>query len=572
MPPTRMTPLVGLSVVTCGNGPAGRCLPHSAHAYSFLASTRSNNRPSTSTVTKCQQDLILRGRRNVRSRVATGDDQQTFRNEKRVVSPLGESKLVDVVDRREARPGRLHGNSNGNCASKNEAMLIRGGNQLSGQVEISGSKNAALALLAASLLSNSPKVTLSNVPLQLTDVRNMIKVLNSLGVGHSMDLNSDTLELDCSSLTSVTPNSSYVKALRASFLVTGPLLARVGEARVPLPGGCKIGSRPVDLHLKGLEKLGADIDFSEDFVHVSIPKNRRLRGSVVRFDYPSVGATETVMMAACYAEGTTTIQNAAMEPEVEELGNFLMQLIPGVTLRGLGTGKVVISGVSGTGLANSSSSGTMEEVAHSVIPDRIEAGTFLSCGAITGSESLTLKGVHYPHVHTIAAVLRDMGCEIVTEMGGETAEGSSDLVICSPKHGGLKAVPLLETSPYPGFPTDMQPLLCSLLSVAKGDSVVKETVFENRMSTCTELLKMGAAIDIASSTAYIQGKPEGLVGNCVSATDLRAGVALILAGLAAKGETIVCNMSHVDRGYVNLEEKLRTIGADVERICIKSSS
>ncbi|QDZ23894.1 UDP-N-acetylglucosamine 1-carboxyvinyltransferase [Chloropicon primus] len=459
--------------------------------------------------------------------------------------------------------------------SGSEAMLIRGGKRLEGEVGISGSKNSVLALLAASLLLPRGKVTLSNVPLELTDVRNMVKVLSSLGArvsDASGGSGGNTLELDSSSLSSCTPNPSYVRELRASFLVTGPLLARLGEARVSLPGGCKIGTRPVDLHLEGLKKLGAEIDYREDYVRVAIPRGKAgLVGAEVKFDYPSVGATETVMMAACCAEGTTTILNAAREPEVEDLGYFLARLIPGASLDGLGTSKIVISGAGGAGL-DSSSSSPRHDVVHSVIPDRIEAGTFLACGAITGSEALVLRGVNYPHVETISEVLRSMGCDVSSAEGSDLVSGPPccDLVLSSPRSGGLGAVPFVETLPYPGFPTDMQPLMCALLSTCKGKSVVKETVFENRMSTCAELVKMGARIEITdkNSTALITGAPSGLVGSTVRATDLRAGSALVVAGLGATGETLVCDMSHVDRGYVDLEGKLRSIGADVERVNI----
>ncbi len=464
-------------------------------------------------------------------------------------------------------------------------MLIRGGNQLGGEVAVSGSKNAVLALLAASLLSSGASVRLSNVPLQLTDVRNMVSLLASLGVAHRADAEAGTLDLDCSRLTSVTPRPCYVRALRASFLVTGPLLARAGEARVALPGGCKIGSRPVDLHLKGLAALGADIAFGGDAVHVTAPK-QGLRGAEVRLDYPSVGATETVLMAACFAEGETVIANAAREPEVEELGKFIAKLHPGVAIDGLGTSKIVIRGVGASDFSSSSSSAASPAmapggVAHHVIPDRIEAGTFLACGAITGSEGLTLSGVHYPHVAGIADVLREMGAEVSL-----SGDGGS-LTICADHRGGhggrggggeglLRAVPLVETSPYPGFPTDMQPLMCSLLSASRGASEVRETVFESRMSACVELAKMGAAIDIRGQSAFISGcGPEGegaLRGASVRASDLRAGVALVVAGLAARGETVVRDMSHIDRGYVNLESKLRCLGADIERISLDTTA
>ena len=478
-----------------------------------------------------------RSRGLVARRVATGDDRRTLR----------------VDERREG--------------SESEAMVIRGGNRLGGEVDISGSKNAVLALLAATLLAPAGEVTLSNVPLELTDVMNMVKVLESLGARSRVDAaDSGALVLDSSSLTSVTPNSDYVRALRASFLVTGPLLARMGEARVALPGGCKIGRRPVDLHLAGLAKLGAEIEFASDEVRVSVPRNKRLVGAHVHFDYPSVGATETVLMAACCAEGETRITNAAREPEVEELGNFLVKIVPGVVLTGLGTGAITVKGAGASSL-RASRSLPLAEVRHSVIPDRIEAGTFLACGAITGTECLTLRGVHLPHLNTIAAVLRDMGCEVAPSPSGGT-ESARNLVIRADTGAGLRAVERVETAPYPGFPTDMQPLMCALLSVARGKSTVRETVFENRMATCTELVKMGARIEIAegNGTALIDGVPGGLVGARVSASDLRAGVALVVAGLAARGETVVGDMSHIDRGYVCLERKLGGIGADVRRI------
>ena len=496
-----------------------------------------------------------------RARVATGDDRRTRSG--------GESERNPpdlIVSHGSERRGRQLATEGFSRRGSGDAMVVRGGNRLNGLVEVSGSKNAVLALLAATLLADSGKVNLKNVPTGLTDVGNMVRVLESLGATASQP-SPGTLELDCSRLSTSEPDPAFVGALRASFLVAAPLLGRLGEATVSLPGGCKIGTRPVDLHLFGLRRLGATVEVGGGSVRLGMAGGA-LRGADVHFDYPSVGATETVLMAAAVAAGTTTITNAAREPEVEDLGRFLSSLVPGCSISGLGTGTIVVEGSGGQGTRSGG-------VAHYVIPDRIEAGTFLACGAIAGSDGLVVSGVRLAHVQAIADVLQEMGCEIHSRRSAQEGSGDGgdsslcDLVVASPGPGALRSVPSIETSPYPGFPTDMQPLLCSVLATSRGKCVVTETVFESRMSACRELRRLGASIEIASggSSATITGK--GLVGAEVKTTDLRQGVALVVAGLAASGETVVRDLSHVDRGYVGLETKLAGIGADVTRVAME---
>jgi len=486
------------------------------------------------------------------------------------------------------------------------ALWIEGGSRaLEGGVMISGSKNSALPILAASILCSGErrgKVILDNVPVELLDVRNMVKVLESVGVRVATSTSTtgvgsvssseevvgagSRLELDASSLTTCTPDPSYVKSLRASFLVAGPLVSRLGQARVALPGGCRIGTRPVDLHLDALRCLGARVREVEGestqalvegggnerairnnahhrYVQIDLPRGRsRLVGCAIRLRFPSVGATETAIMAAAFAEGRTTIENAAMEPEVEELARFLNNVM-GTQIRGAGSSTINITGVGREGAGGTSSS---SDGAHEIIPDRIEAGTFLACSAVTRSD-LLLKAVEMKHIESIADAMRRMGCLI-------EPVGDSSVRVSSPSQ--LRSIDL-ETGPYPEFPTDMQPMLTSMMALAQGRSTMAERIFENRMNHLGELRKMGARVLVhpkpngAGATVALIDGVDRLRGARVHASDLRAGASLVLAGLAAEGETIVAPLHHIDRGYVALDRKLQGLGARVKRLEIRSA-
>ncbi|MEM9541928.1 MAG: UDP-N-acetylglucosamine 1-carboxyvinyltransferase [Cyanobacteria bacterium P01_E01_bin.42] len=420
-----------------------------------------------------------------------------------------------------------------------EALRIFGGRPLSGNVRISGAKNSALALMAGALLCPEP-CRLRNVP-ALVDINRMGQVLQALGV--KLKQQGDALDIDATTLTTSKAPYELVSQLRASFFVIGSLVARLGSARVPLPGGCAIGARPVDLHVRGLQALGAEVRIEHGIVYADVKgRGGKLKGAKIYLDYPSVGATETLMMAATLAEGETIIENAAQEPEVEDLANFCRAM--GAKIRGAGTNTVIIVGVPRLHTAD-----------YSIIPDRIETGTFLVAGAITRSE-ISLSPVIPEHLTPAIAKLRDMGCKVIFE------EPNRLRIV----PGELRATDI-ETLPYPGFPTDMQAQFMALLSVSTGNSVVTETVFENRMGHVPELVRMGADIRIKGENAIIRGVPL-LSGAPVSGTDLRASAALVVAGLAADGETLMKGLRHLDRGYDNFEEKLRKLGAKVERVTI----
>ena len=377
-----------------------------------------------------------------------------------------------------------------------------------------------------------------NLP-SLLDLRRMSQVLAALGV--EIERHDDVLEINARQIGQSQAPYDLVSQLRASFFVIGPLVARLGVAKVPLPGGCAIGARPVDLHVRGLQALGADVHIEHGMVHARVNSRRgRLTGAKIYLDYPSVGATETLMMAATLADGETLIANAAQEPEVIDLANFCRAM--GARIKGAGTNTIVISGVE-----------RLHAVDYSVIPDRIEAGTFLVAGAITRSE-LTLAPVVPDHLASVIAKLRLIGSQIVIE--------DSQRVRIIP--GEIQATDI-ETQPFPGFPTDMQAQFMALLTLANGNSVISETVFENRLRHVAELNRMGADIRIKGNCAIVRGVPF-LSGAPVMATDLRASAALVLAGLAAQGKTIVQGLHHLDRGYDNLEGKLRQLGAKLERV------
>ncbi|NRS47639.1 UDP-N-acetylglucosamine 1-carboxyvinyltransferase [Brevibacillus sp. HB2.2] len=416
-----------------------------------------------------------------------------------------------------------------------DKIIVRGGKALAGNVKVSGAKNAVLPIIAASILAEEGTCVISDVP-GLDDVRTICDLLKSMGI--SLTYDHEVLTIDASKLTSVEASYELVRKMRASFLVMGPLLARKGQARVALPGGCAIGTRPIDQHLKGFEAMGAKIEIGQGFIEATV--EGRLKGAKIYLDIASVGATENIMMAAALAEGTTLIENAAEEPEIVDLANFLNRM--GAKIRGAGTGSIRIEGVE-----------KMKGCTHCVIPDRIEAGTFMVAAAITGGD-VFVEGAICDHLKSVTAKLREMGVDIEEQENGIRVR----------RTGPLKAVDL-KTLPYPGFPTDMQSQVMALLLVSEGTSIVTETVFENRFMHVEEFRRMNANIKIEGRSAIVEGGSK-LTGSKVAATDLRAGAALVLAGLVSEGETEVSALHHIDRGYVNFTEKLLALGADVERV------
>lgn len=411
-------------------------------------------------------------------------------------------------------------------------FIIEGGSKLSGTVKISSAKNAVLPVIAASLLTEAECI-IEDAP-ELEDVRVMKEVLLSLGAKVSCEANS--IKIDAAPINSFEAPYDLVRKMRASFLVMGPLLARKGKARISMPGGCAIGSRPIDLHLKGFASLGAEIELGHGFVEARCEK---LKGTTIYLDFPSVGATENIMMAATLAEGQTVVENAAKEPEIIDLANFLNSM--GAHIRGAGTDLIKIEGVK-----------QLKGISYTVIPDRIETGTFLVAGAITGGNIL-LENVVSEHLKPVIAKLIECGAQIIEEPEGLRVIGDG-----RPLSSDVK------TLPYPGFPTDMQAQIMAFLSLARGTSMVIETVFENRFMHVEELKRMGARIKIEGRSAVIEGV-EKLSGAPVKATDLRAGAALILAGLAAEGTTTVMNAHHVERGYEDIVGKLSLLGANIKK-------
>ncbi len=412
--------------------------------------------------------------------------------------------------------------------------MIKGKRRLEGEVKISGAKNSALAILAATILLPG-KTVIRNVP-NLLDVKTMIRVLRALGLrAEYSGSQPNTVEVWNDDVKHVAPYELVTK-MRASFFVIGPILARKGLAKVPLPGGCAIGSRPVNLHIKGLEGLGANVTMEHGFV---IVKAKKLKGGSIYLDFPSVGATESVMMAATLAEGETVIGNAAREPEVEDLANFLN--LAGAKISGAGTEEIRITGVS-----------RLSAVEYRIIPDRIEAGTFMVAAAITRG-AVVLKELIPEQIESTIRKLQEIGIDITA------ADNSLKIV----NKDGMKAADI-KTLPYPGIPTDMQPQLTALLSLAKGTSVINETVFENRFMHVHELNRMGADIKLEGQSAIVDGVSK-LSSAPVKVSDLRAGAALILAGLAAEGETIIEDRDHhVERGYENIIDKFTKLGADIK--------
>jgi UDP-N-acetylglucosamine 1-carboxyvinyltransferase len=415
-----------------------------------------------------------------------------------------------------------------------QSMVIQGGRRLVGDVRISGAKNAALPILAATLLGKGT-CTLSNVP-AVVDVFTMSKVLSHLGA--TVDANGDRFAVSVQTITTCEAPYDLVKTMRASVLVLGPLLARWGEAVVSLPGGCAIGARPINLHLSALEKMGAEVTITHGNVHARI--KGRLKGARIYFDRQTVTGTENIMMAACLAEGTTIIENAAREPEIADLAQFLIKR--GARISGAGTDVIMVEGVP-----------ELRGADHEIVPDRIEAGTYLVAGAITGGD-VHIERCRPDHCEAMIAKLLEAGLDLTVEKEAirVRATGRPRSVDC-------------KTLPYPGFPTDMQAQLMALMAVSNGSSVITETVFESRFIHVTELHRMGADIRIEGNHAVVTGV-ERLSGAPVMASDLRASACLILAGLAAEGETRVDRVYHLDRGYERLDGKLAGLGAAVTRI------
>jgi UDP-N-acetylglucosamine 1-carboxyvinyltransferase len=421
-----------------------------------------------------------------------------------------------------------------------DQIRIRGGRPLEGSIRISGAKNAALPLMTAGLLSDET-LTLSNLPF-LADITTLVQLLMQHGMHVAMRGEGagggHLMELSAKQITSTVAPYDLVRKMRASVLVLGPLVARCGEARVSLPGGCAIGTRPVDLHLKGLEALGAEIELAGGYIQARAPKG--LAGGHYVFPFVSVGATENLLMAASLAKGETTLVNAAREPEVVDLANCLVAM--GARIEGIGTDTITVQGVD-----------ALHAAQHRVVPDRIETGTFAMAAAATGG-ALELVGARLDIVDSVAEALEQAGVEIA-----ETEQG-----LRVSRRNGLTGVDVM-TEPYPGFPTDMQAQMMALMSVAEGASMITETIFENRFMHVPELARMGANINVHNASAMVRGVAR-LTGAPVMATDLRASVSLVIAGLAAEGETVINRVYHIDRGYERIEEKLKGCGAEIERI------
>ncbi|MCQ6264872.1 UDP-N-acetylglucosamine 1-carboxyvinyltransferase [Fictibacillus sp. WQ 8-8] len=422
-----------------------------------------------------------------------------------------------------------------------EKIIVRGGRRLEGSVKVEGAKNAVLPVIAASILASKGTSTIKDVP-TLADVYTINEVLRYLNI--EVKFENGEIQVDASGALKTEAPFEYVRKMRASFLVMGPLLARVGLARIALPGGCAIGSRPIDQHLKGFEAMGATVKIGNGFIEASI--DGRLKGAKIYLDFPSVGATENIITAAALAEGTTIIENAAKEPEIVCLANYINSM--GGKVVGAGTGTIRIEGV--------------EELSgseHAVVPDRIEAGTYMVAAAITGGD-VFVEGAIAEHLRPLIAKMEEMGVTIKDEETG--------LRVIGPKE--LKPVDI-KTMPHPGFPTDLQSQMMALLLRANGTSVITETVFENRFMHVEEFRRMNGDIKIEGRSAVING-PVSLQGAEVAATDLRAGAALVLAGLAADGYTRVTELKHIDRGYVKFTEKLHDLGADIERVNEESTA
>ena len=418
-----------------------------------------------------------------------------------------------------------------------EKLIIHGGHELHGRVKISGAKNAVLPIIAATLLAQDKPCVLEEVP-YLNDVCTIAEVLRQLGAKVDFNRQQHTLFVDSTVLKTVDAPYDLVRKMRASFVIMGPLLARYGKAKISMPGGCAIGTRPIDLHLKGFEALGAEIEIGHGFISATAPNG--LKGTSIYLDFPSVGATENIIMAACMAEGQTILENAAQEPEIIDLANFLN--IMGAKIRGAGTNVIKITGVP-------------KLIGHNytIIPDRIEAGTYMVAVAMTGGD-IYIENAISEHLKPVIAKLNEAGVKIEEDIDGIR-------VSCNKRPKAID----IKTLPYPGFPTDMQAQFMAMLTIADGTGLVTETVFENRFMHVDELKRMGACIKVDGRTSIVEGVPS-LNGCQVKATDLRAGAAMVLAGLVANGETEVSYIHHIDRGYDNLVEKLCGLGADICRV------
>lgn len=416
-----------------------------------------------------------------------------------------------------------------------EKIIVKGGKTLNGEVDISAAKNSVLPIIAASILCDE-EITIQNVPM-LQDVVVLCDLLKELNSNINISSISNELKINTKNIMVADADSELIRKMRASFLIMGPMLARFGYCKLSLPGGCNIGSRPIDLHLKGFKALGADINVGYGFVEA---KASQLMGNRIYLDFPSVGATENILMAASVAKGTTIIENAAEEPEIWDLIGLLNKM--GADISEAGTGKIIVRGVD-----------SLKGVTYKPIYDRIEAGTFMIAAAMTHSK-IKINGVNEEHVRPLMEKLKECGVTFIK---------NNEIVMVDGRN--IKKPVDIKTMPYPGFPTDMQPQMMSLLSVINGASIVTETVFENRFMHVAELVRMGAKIKIDGRTAFIEGVNK-LTGCEVKATDLRAGAAMILAGLVAEGKTEINDIYHIDRGYVNIEEKFKNLGADIQRI------
>jgi UDP-N-acetylglucosamine 1-carboxyvinyltransferase len=414
-----------------------------------------------------------------------------------------------------------------------DKLLIEGGVRLSGETAISGAKNAALPILCAALLTAEP-LTLTNVP-ALKDIGTLLELLAQMGVAVRRE--GEVVTLDASGFDKPVAPYEMVKTMRASILVLGPLVARCGEARVSLPGGCAIGARPVDQHIKGLQAMGAEVAVQHGYVHAKVG---RLKGARLFTDIVTVTGTENLMMAACLADGETVIENAAREPEVVDLANCLVAM--GARISGAGTDVIRIQGVV-----------SLHGATHRVMPDRIETGTYLCAAAATGGE-IRLTRTSTSYLDSVVDKLMDAGCEVVSERDAIRLKAPARLAAVS-----------IRTAPYPAFPTDMQAQFMAINCVARGSAVIRETIFENRFMHAVELQRLGADIKIDGNTAFVTGV-DGLQGATVMATDLRASAGLVIAGLVAEGETLVDRIYHLDRGYEHLETKLADLGAKVRRV------
>lgn len=412
-------------------------------------------------------------------------------------------------------------------------FVVQKSEPLKGSVKISGAKNAVLPILCACLLTDE-ECFVENVP-QLSDVFVLIDILKKIGAKAEYNLLSESVKIKAENISKDISEEHEAVKLRASFLVMGPLIARTGSARIPLPGGCPIGSRPVDLHLKGFEKLGAKIKQEHGFTEAK----GTLKGNHIYLDFPSVGATENIIMAASLAEGETVIENAAVEPEIIDLINFINKM--GGNVFSLGNGTIKITGVK-----------KLHGTRHKVIPDRIEAGTFMAAAAVTGGD-ITIENAVFPHIKPAAAKLEECGIKVENLYNGIRVS-----------YAGKRKAFNIKTMPFPGFPTDMQAVFMSVMALAKGTSIVTETIFENRFLQIDEMKRMVADIKTEGRVAVVEGVKK-LTGSRVNAPDLRAGAALVIAALAAEGQTEIGNIYHIERGYSRLDEKLRKLGAKIEK-------